>query len=92
MAEPTKPSDPGEAGLTDAELAAEEGSELPDREAMSMLHISPMDDIGNLAMPINQAFSVNLNANQSIASATADQVVIVDQGTPTAESSGAPHD
>jgi hypothetical protein len=85
MAEPTKPSTPADAGLTDAELAAEEGSELPDREAMSMLHILPMDDIGNLAMPINQAFSINLNTNQSIASATADQVVVIDQGDPTAE-------
>jgi len=67
------------AGLTDAELAAEEGTELPDREAMSMLHIFPMDDIDNLSMPINQALAFNINTNQSIASANADQVVVSDQ-------------
>lgn len=84
MAEPARTPTPGEGGLSDAELSAEEGSELPDREAMSMLHIFPMEDIGNLAMPINQAFSANLNTNQSVASATADQVVVIDQGnTPT---------
>ena len=37
-------------------------------------------DFDNLAMPINQAFALNFNTNQSIASADADQVVVVDQG------------
>jgi hypothetical protein len=69
------------AGLTDAELAAEQGTDLPDREAMSMLDIGfGSADFDNLAMPINQAFALNLNTNQSIASADADQVVVVDQG------------
>jgi len=67
------------AGLSDVELAAEQGTELPDREAMSMIHILPMDDIDNLSMPINQAFALNINTNQSIASADASQVVVSDQ-------------
>jgi len=81
MAKPhPNPRPEGEgAGLSDAELAAEQGSDLPDREAMSMLHILPFDDIDNLSMPINQAFAMNINTNQSIASADADQVVVSDQ-------------
>jgi hypothetical protein len=67
------------AGLSDVELAAEQGTELPDREAMSMIHILPMDDIDNLSMPSNQAFALNINTNQSIASADASQVVVSDQ-------------
>jgi hypothetical protein len=77
---PRDPASPAQAGLTDAELAAEEGTELPDREAMSMLHIGLPADFDNLAMPINQAFALNFNTNQSIASADADQVVVIDQG------------
>jgi len=76
----TSPHPEGESvGLTDTELAAEQGIELPDREAMSMLHILPIDDIDNLSMPINQAFALNFNSNQSIASADASQVVVSDQ-------------
>jgi hypothetical protein len=67
-------------GLTDAELAAEEGTDLPEREAMSMLNIGLPADFDNLAMPINQAFALNFNTNQSIASADANQIVVVDQG------------
>jgi hypothetical protein len=47
---------------------------------MSMLDIGfGSADFDNLAMPINQAFALNFNTNQSIAS-DADQVVVVDQG------------
>jgi hypothetical protein len=74
-----EPRERAEAGLSEAELAAEQGTELPDREAMSMLHILPIDDIDNLSMPINQAFALNFNSNQSIASADASQVVVSDQ-------------
>lgn len=79
MVKPTdQPREP-QLGLTDAEIAAEQGTDLPDREAMSMLHILPIDDIDNLSMPINQAFAMNINTNQSIASADASQVVVSDQ-------------
>jgi len=74
-----EPRERAEAGLSEAELAAEQGTELPDREAMSMLHILPIDDIDNLSMPINQAFALNFTSNQSIASADASQVVVSDQ-------------
>jgi hypothetical protein len=70
-------------GLTDEELAAEQGTDLPDREAMSIMDFGfSVDDIDNLnlAVPINQAIATNINTNASIASADADQVVIVDQG------------
>jgi hypothetical protein len=73
-----------QAGLTEAELAAEQGTDLPDREAMSMIRIFPIEDVDNMSMPINQAFAMNINTNQSIASADASQVVVSDQtDTPT---------
>jgi hypothetical protein len=65
-------------GLTDAELAQEEASGLPDREAMSILNLG-LEDIGNFAMPINEATAINNYSNQSIAMADADQVVIIEQ-------------
>ena len=81
MPEPPRSPSPRVPGPTDAELAAEQGTDLPDREAMSMLDIGfGRADFDNLAMPINQAFALNFNTNQSIASADADQVVVVDQG------------
>ena len=70
-------------GLSDEELAAEQGADLPDREAMSTLSIGlPWEDIENLnfVLPINTAEAANINTNASVASADADQVVIVDQG------------
>src|SRR5687767_2637350 len=73
----------GQRGLTDDELAAEQGSELPDREAMSILDFGfTVEDIENLnlAVPINQAIATNVNTTSSIASADADQMVVVDQG------------
>ena len=79
MADKPRDPHPGDDGLTEAELAAEQGTDLPDREAMSMLNILPFDGIDNFAMPINQAYAANVNTIQSIASADADQVVIVDQ-------------
>ena len=77
MSERADKPQPERVGLTDAELAAEEGADLPDREAMSMLDIGFGNaNFDNLAMPINQAFALNFNTNQSIASADADQVVV----------------
>ena len=76
-------------GLTEAELAAEQGTDLPDREAMSMIRIFPIEDVDNLSMPINQAFAMNINTNQSVASADASQVVVSDQ-TDTPTSGGGP--
>jgi len=71
-------------GLSEAELAAEQGTELPDREAMSTMRFMPVDtfdlaNIDNLSMPVNQAIALNINTNESIASADASQVVIGNQ-------------
>ena len=71
-------------GLTPAELSAEQGTELPDREAMSTMRFMPVDtfdlaNIDNLSMPVNQAIALNINTNESIASADASQVVIGNQ-------------
>jgi hypothetical protein len=75
----SRPGEPKPQGLSQEELAAEQGRDLPDREAMSVLHMLPVDDFGNLAMPINQAIAENQNTNYSIADASAEQFVIVDQ-------------
>jgi len=71
-------------GLSDAELAAEQGTELPDREAMSTMRFMPVDtfdlaNIDNLSLPVNQAIALNINTNESIANAEASQVVIGNQ-------------
>jgi len=53
-------------GLTDEELAAEGGEELPDREAMSLIN-------ANIAAPINAAVAANVLSDNSIAYANAEQ-------------------
>jgi hypothetical protein len=69
-----------QAGLSTEELAAEQGRDLPDREAMSVIRfLEP--DIGNVAIPINQSIAENYNTNDSIADASATQFVIAEQGT-----------
>ena len=82
MADADRKPQPSQQGLSADELAAEQGSDLPDREAMSILdfgfNVENIDNL-NLAVPINQAIAANFNTNASIASADADQVVIVDQ-------------
>jgi len=70
----------GEPGLSAEELAAEQSQDLPEREAMSVLHFMG-PDVGNIAMPINEALAENYNTTQSIASASAQQFVIADQNT-----------
>jgi hypothetical protein len=73
-----KPSS-GEPGLSAEELAAEQGQDLPDREAMSVIHFME-PDIGNIAIPINQSIAENYNTTDSIADSSASQIVIADQG------------
>ena len=78
-------------GLTEDELSAEQGTDLPGREALSTMRFLPLDTFGlenidNLSMPINQATALNINTNESIASADASQVVIGNQvDTPPAD-------
>lgn len=71
------PQEPGRE-LTEQELEEQAAVDLPDREAMSVLRLG-LEDIGNFAMPINEANAVNNLSNQSVAMADAQQVVIVDQ-------------
>jgi mannitol/fructose-specific phosphotransferase system IIA component len=60
--------------MTSGELEAEQATELPDREAMSIIAIGD-----NVAVPINESTAINYASNYSVAVADADQVVIVDQ-------------
>jgi len=61
-------------GLTDEELAAEAGEELPDREAMSLIN-------ANIAAPVNAAVAANVLSDNSIAYADATQTAPITQST-----------
>lgn len=58
--------------FTPEELAAEDGSELPDREAMSLI-------TANLAAPINAAIAANILSDHSVAYANAEQYAPINQ-------------
>jgi len=60
-------------GLTDAELEAQGGEELPDREQMSLVN-------ANIAVPVNAAVAANVLSDGSIAYADATQDAAIDQG------------
>ena len=60
-------------GLSDAELAAEGGEEIPDREAMSLVN-------ANLAAPVNAAVAANVLSDNSVAYANASQTAPITQG------------
>lgn len=62
------------AGLTDEELDAQEGEQLPDREAMSLVN-------ANVAIPINAAVAANVLADDAVAYAGATQDATIDQAT-----------
>jgi len=59
--------------VTDDELAAEAGEELPDREAMSLVN-------ANIAAPINAAVAANVLSDNSVAYANAEQTAPIVQG------------
>jgi len=61
-------------GLSDAELEAQGGEELPDREAMSLID-------ANVAAPVNAAVAANILSDGSVAYANAEQDVDIDQST-----------
>ena len=58
--------------LTEDELRAESGEELPDREAMSLIN-------ANIAAPVNAAVAANVLSDNSIAYANAEQDVDIIQ-------------
>jgi hypothetical protein len=71
---------PGKAGSSKArkaiskdEMAKQQGSELPDREAMSLIN-------ANLAAPINAAVAANVLSDGSVAYANAEQYAPITQG------------
>jgi hypothetical protein len=59
-------------GLTDAELDAQSGEALPDREQMSLVN-------ANLAAPINAAVAANVLSDNSVAYANAEQTAPITQ-------------
>ena len=65
---------PATPQMTDEELQAEEGEELPDREAMSLIN-------ANLAAPVNAAVALNVLSDDSVAIANAEQTGTIDQST-----------
>jgi hypothetical protein len=58
--------------LTEEELQAQEGAELPDREAMSLLN-------ANVAAPVNLAAALNVLSDNSTAIANAQQTAPITQ-------------
>jgi len=60
--------------LSQEELQAQEGAELPDREAMSLVN-------ANLAAPINAAVALNVLSDGSTAYANAEQTAPITQST-----------
>jgi hypothetical protein len=60
-------------GLTPEEMEQQEGSELPDREAMSLVN-------ANVAAPVNLAAALNVLSDNSTATANATQDAPISQG------------
>jgi hypothetical protein len=58
--------------LTDDELEAQDGEQLPDREQMSLVN-------ANLAAPINAAVAANVLSDNSVAYANAEQTAPITQ-------------
>lgn len=69
MSEHTKTED---RELTPEELEQQEGAELPDREAMSLIN-------ANIAIPVNAAIAANILSDGATAWADAAQNTPIDQ-------------
>ncbi len=70
-------NDPASAEATELstdELEAQDASELPDREAMSLVD-------ANIAVPVNAAVAANVLSDGSVAWADAEQATPIDQST-----------
>lgn len=61
-------------GLTEEELDAEQGEQLPDREAMSLVD-------ANIAIPVNAAVAANVLSDDAVAYAGTTQDAMIDQAT-----------
>jgi hypothetical protein len=60
--------------LTDEEIDLQQGEQLPDREAMSLVN-------ANVAIPINAAVAANVLSDDAVAYADASQWSNIDQST-----------
>lgn len=60
--------------LSTTEIQEQKASELPEREAMSLVN-------ANLAVPVNIAAALNVLSDGSVAGAIADQTTPINQGT-----------
>ena len=58
--------------LSEEELDAEQGEQLPDREAMSLIN-------ANVAAPVNAAAALNVLSDDSTAIANAEQSADIEQ-------------
>jgi hypothetical protein len=58
--------------LSQEELKQQQGEELPDREAMSLIN-------ANLAAPVNAAVAANVLSDDAVAVANAEQTADIDQ-------------
>jgi len=58
--------------LSREELEAQDGEQLPDREAMSLIN-------ANIAIPVNAAVAANVLSDGAIAYADAEQIADFDQ-------------
>ena len=63
---------PAKRGLSKAELAKQHGSDLPERDAMSLINL-------NAAIPVNAAIAANVLSDGSIAYAEALQDTPIEQ-------------
>jgi len=61
-----------DSNLSREELEAQDGEELPDREAMSLIN-------ANIAAPVNAAVALNVLSDDSVAIANAEQTANIDQ-------------
>jgi hypothetical protein len=70
MAETRKPQEE----LSEEELQNQQGEEVPDREAMSLIN-------ANVAAPVNAAVAANVLSDDAVAYANAEQDADIDQST-----------
>jgi len=74
---PARPKQNGKMAkkaLSQDEIAAQGGAELPDREAMSLVN-------ANVAAPVNLAAALNVLSDNSVAIANAEQTAPITQST-----------
>jgi hypothetical protein len=63
---------PRKKALSKSEIAGQQASELPDREAMSLVN-------ANVAAPVNLAAALNVLSDNSVAYANAEQTAPITQ-------------